>query len=195
MFAPTDSHYKAAIRALHYLKACPAQGLYFAVDSTLILKAFEDSDWASCLDTRKSTTGFYIFLGNSIIFWKTKKESTIIKSSSEAEYRVLASLACELQWLQYLFNDLHIPSSSPTSIYCDNRSTIYLAHNPISHEHPKYIEIDCHVIREKTQQGLVHLLPISSAHQLADVFTKSLWSRIFHGFISKLSLCNLHSPS
>ncbi|CAL0315596.1 unnamed protein product [Lupinus luteus] len=195
MSQPIDTHYKAVIRVLHYLKSYPAKGLFFATNSSLTLKAFADSDWASCLDTRKSTTRFCIFLGSSIISWKTKKQNTVSRSSSEAEYRAFAALVCELQWLKYLFIDLHISSSSPTSIYCDNRSAIYLAHNLVFHERSKPIEIDCHIVREKIKQGLVHLFPIASAQQLADVFTKSLQPRLFHEVISKLGLCNLNGPT
>jgi hypothetical protein len=100
-----------------------------------------------------------------------------------------------LQWLQYLFHDLHVTFSQPASVYCDNKSAIYLAHNPTFHERTKHIEIDCHVVREKIQSGLIHLLPIPSSAQLADVLTKPLLSPAFGSLISKLGLCDIHSPA
>ncbi|KAE9592424.1 putative RNA-directed DNA polymerase [Lupinus albus] len=133
MAKPMETHYKVALRVLHYLKASPAQGLLFSSRSTLKLSAFADSDWACYLDTRKSLTGFCIFLGDSLVSWKTKKQNIVSRSSSEAEYRALGSLACEIQWLNYLFADFQIPIQNPTSVYCDNKSTIYLAHNPVFH--------------------------------------------------------------
>ncbi|CAL0303641.1 unnamed protein product [Lupinus luteus] len=195
MSKPLDSHYKAAIRVLHYLKLSPAQGLFLSSTSPHTLKAFADSDWASCLDSRKSITGFCIFLGSSLISWKTKKQNTVSRSSTEAEYRALGSLVCELQWLQFLLTDLKVTSSTPTSVYCDNQSAIYLAHNPVFHERTKHIEIDCHIVREKIQSKLVHLLPIASVDQLADMFTKPLPAKQFHLSIFKLGLCNLHGPT
>jgi hypothetical protein len=62
-----------------------------------------------------------------LISWKSKKQSTVSRSSSEAEYRALASLSCELQWLHYLFQDLGIKFDAPAMVYCDNKSAIYLA--------------------------------------------------------------------
>ncbi|XP_019457669.1 PREDICTED: uncharacterized protein LOC109358057 [Lupinus angustifolius] len=195
MTNPLTTHYQAAIKVLHYLKNSPSQGLFFPSQSTMKISAFADSDWASCLDTCKSIIGFCIFICSAIISWKTKKQNTVSRSSSEAEYRTLGSLACELQWLSYLFNDLHLPLSHPTPVYCDNRSAIYLAHNPVFHERTKHIEIDCHVIREKIQKGLIHLLPISSSDQLAYAFTKPLPPKLFTQLVSKLGLFDIHRPT
>lgn len=192
---PLQVHHSAAIRVLKYLKSAPAKGLFYSSSSTLKLSGFADSDWASCPATRRSVTGYCVFLGTSMLSWKSKKQSTVSRSSSEAEYRALASLTCELQWLQYLFKDLHISLDQPISVYCDNKSAIYLAHNPIFHERTKHIEIDCHVIREKIQTGLIHLLPVSSAAQLADVLTKPLPAPSFNSLISKLGLLDIHSPA
>ncbi|KAK2413561.1 putative mitochondrial protein [Trifolium repens] len=192
---PRQVHYHAAIRVLQYLKTAPAKGLFYSATSDLKLSSFADSDWATCPTTRKSVTGYCVFLGSSLISWKSKKQSTVSKSSTEAEYRALASLTCELQWLMYLFKDLHISFSSPASVYCDNKSAIYLAHNPTFHERTKHIEIDCHIIREKIQSGLLRLFPIPSNAQTADVLTKPLHSPSFFTLISKLGLHDIHSPA
>jgi hypothetical protein len=192
---PLKSHFRAANRVLRYLKYAPSQGLFFPASTSLRLSIFVDSDWACCLDTRKSITRYCVFLDSTLVSWKSKKQSTISRSSSEAEYRALASLSCEIQWLHYLLTDLYILIKSGSSVYCDNASTIYLAHNPTVHEHTKHIEIDCHVIREKIQKDTIHLLPIPSSSQLVDVFTKPLHVTSFQSFISKLGLCNLHSPT
>jgi hypothetical protein len=192
---PTDNHFKAAMRILQYLKLNPAQGLFYPSNSDLVLSGFADSDWATCPTTRRSTTGFAVFLGKSLISWKSKKQTTVSRSSSEVEYRALAALTCEIQWLHYLFNDLHIKFTSPTSLYCDNRSAVYLAHNPAFNERSKHIEIDCHIVREKLETGLIKLFPIPSTAQLADFFTKPLAAPAFSSFIVKLGLMSVHSPA
>lgn len=192
---PLVPHYTAATRILKYLKSAPAKGLFFPASTSLKLFGYTDSNWARCHETRKSVTGYCVFIGSSLISWKSKKQITVSRSSTEAEYRALASLTCEIQWLHYLLQDFKIKISNPASVFCDSRSAIYLAHNPTFHERSKHIELDCHVIREKIQSQLIHLLPVPSSSQIADMFTKPLHFPVFIDFLSKLNLCSIHSPT
>ena len=116
------------------------------------------------------------------------------RSSSEAEYRALASTTCELQWLTYLLRDLKVSCSKPAVLYCDNQSALHIAANPVFHERTKHLDIDCHLVREKAQEGLMRLLPVSSANQLVDVFTKALPPKPFGAILSKLGLVNIFQP-
>ncbi|MCH79569.1 hypothetical protein A2U01_0000320 [Trifolium medium] len=95
--SPTDTHMLAGLHVLKYLKNNPGQGLFFSASSPLTLKGYSDSDWGACPDTRRSTTGFCFFIGTSLISWKSKKQSVVSRSSSEAEYRALAQATCEGQ--------------------------------------------------------------------------------------------------
>ncbi|KAE9600091.1 putative RNA-directed DNA polymerase [Lupinus albus] len=190
--SPTSAHYQVATRILRYLNNSPGQGLFFSSTNTTIIKGYSDSDWAACLDTRRSVTGWCFFLGNALISWKSKRQQIVSKSSSEAEYRALVMAACEAQWLLSLLKDLNISHSSPISLFRDNKSTLHIAANPVFHERTKHIEIDCHVVRERVQNNIIHLLPISTSFQIADIFTKSLNPSHFRKFISKLGLLNIH---
>jgi len=191
--APTHTHHQASLRVLRYLKSNPAQGILLAADSEIKLKGFSDADWAGCPDTRRSVMGYIVYLGHSPIAWRSKKQNTVSRSSSEAEYRALASTTCELQWILYLLNNLRIEHSQPALLFCDNQSAIQIASNQVFHERTKHIEIDCHVVREKVQQGVVKLLPIDSKNQHADILTKALPPSSFHTLCSKLGLLNIHS--
>lgn len=128
--------------------------------SNFQLRAFVDADWGACPDTRRSGTGFCIFLGESLISWKSKKQLTVSRSSAEAEYRGLATVTSELIWVIQLLKDLHITSQTPSVIYCDNNAAISIASNPIFHERTKHIEIDCHFVRDKVLEGSIKLLPV-----------------------------------
>jgi len=139
-------------------------------------------------------TDFSVYIGNSLISWKSKKQGTISKSSCEAEYKAMTTVTCEIQWLVYLLQDLKVHFEQPSLSYCDNDSTRYVAANLVFNEHTKHIEIDCHFVREKLKKGLVHLLLISTTDQLADIYTKVLGPQSFKNICSNTGLINVCSP-
>ena len=112
MKAPRVPHLHVVHHLLQYIKSAPGQGLFFPVQNSLNLIAFADVDWASCVDTRRSTSGFCVFLGNNLLSWRSKKQLTVSKSSTEAEYRVLSSVTSEIVWLSklLLYFEVDVPS-------------------------------------------------------------------------------------
>nr|GEU28808.1 homogeneously-staining region [Tanacetum cinerariifolium] len=131
-----------------------------------------NSDWASFQMTRRSTTGFCIFLGSCLISWQSKKQEVVSRCSTKAEYKALVDCTCEVTWLLSLLKDLQVLSTLPETIFCDNQSSISLAANPVQHARTKHIEIDCHFIREKIKAGVLLPIFISTTNQAADVLTK-----------------------
>lgn len=106
----------------------------------------------------------------------------------------MASVTCEIQWLQYLLSDFQVLSTI-VALYCDNISALKIAENPVFHKRTKHIEIDCHLVRQKVQQGLLRLFPISTSHQLDDCFIKPLPPPTFKRSVLKLGIQNLYTPS
>ncbi|KAF2319149.1 hypothetical protein GH714_013585 [Hevea brasiliensis] len=127
--------------------------------------------WAGCPTTRRSTTGYCTFLGCNIISWCAKKQHTVARSSTEAEYRSMAHTAAELTWLGYLLQDLQIYPKQPPILYGDNLSALHLTVNPVLHSRSKHVALDYHYVRERVAQGVLITRYIPSAYQIADIFT------------------------
>lgn len=106
---PRKVHQEALHMILQYIKGTIGQGLFYSVNTKLQLKVYADADWASFLDTRSSTSGYCVFLGDSLISWKSKKQHVVSRSSAEAEYRSLSLASDELVWLTNFFIELKVP--------------------------------------------------------------------------------------
>lgn len=193
--APRKSHHKALFKVLHYIKGTIGQGLFYSSSSEMQIQAFADADWGSCQDSRRSTSGFCIFIGTSLISWKSKKQKVVAKSSAEAEYRSLYVVTDELFWLNNFFIELRLPLSKPTLLFCDNSAAIHIAHNSVFHERTKNLEMDCHSVRERLVAGLFKLLHVRTDLQLADPFTKPMYPAPFKRLLGKMGLLNIFVPS
>ncbi|XP_020679032.1 uncharacterized protein LOC110097127 [Dendrobium catenatum] len=139
---PTEQDFNALKRLLRYINGTLSYGLPITIGN-LDLHSYSDADWASDASDRKSISGFCTFLGPNLISWTVKKQPTVAKSSTEAEYRSLSVAASEVLWLRRLARELHLPQPSPTTtIHCDNTSAIAIAKNLVFHARTKHIEID-----------------------------------------------------
>ena len=191
MHDPHDGHMAAMKRILRYIQGTLHYGLHMYESSTSDLVSYTDADWAGCPDTRRSTSGYCVYLGNNLVSWSSKRQPTLSRSSAEAEYREFANVVSESCWLRNLLLELQIPLRKATIVYCDNVSAIYLSSNPIQHQRTKHIEMDIHFVREKVARGEVRVLHVPSRYQIADIFTKGLPRVLFDDFRDSL---NVRSP-
>jgi hypothetical protein len=154
MHAPREPHLAALKRILRYVCGTLHLGLSLRPCSQDSLVVYSDADWAGCPDTRKSTSGYAVFLGDNLISSSSKRQVTVSRSSAEAEYRVVANAVAEATWLRQLLLELHSSLRRATLVYCDNISAVYMSANPVQHQRTKHIEIDLHSVLSVCTVGL-----------------------------------------
>ncbi|GKE81298.1 ribonuclease H-like domain-containing protein, partial [Tanacetum coccineum] len=141
-----------------------------------------------CPTTRRSTSGYCVFLGNNILSWSSKRQPMLSRSSNKAEYHGVANVVAETSCLRNLLRELHIPLSSATFTYCDNVNAVYLSCNLVQHQRTKHIEINIHFIQDLVVAGQVCVFHVPSRYQYAYIFTKGLPPALFEEFRSSLSI-------
>nr|XP_016513040.1 PREDICTED: uncharacterized mitochondrial protein AtMg00810-like [Nicotiana tabacum] len=188
MQSPRSGHYQAALHTLRYVRNDPSLGLFFSSEPSFQILGYCDADWASCSDTQRSVSGFFLSIGGCPVSWKSKKQQVISLSSAEAEYRSIRRLVAELSWIVHLLADISISPSFPVYVHCDNQAAIHIAKNLVFYERTKHIEIDCHLVREKLLDGLISLSFVLTIAQIADIFTKVLTGPLHRSFLGKLGV-------
>ena len=190
LHSPTTLHWPTVKRILRYLKFTVSTGLKIKRSNSILVSAFSDADWAGCVDDRRSTSGFAVFLGSNLISWSSRKQATVSRST-EAEYKAMANATAEVIWIQTLLRELGIKSPPVARLWCDNIGTTYLSANPVFYARTKHVEVDYHFVRERVAQGLLDIRLISTNDQVTDGFTKSLTTQKLQKFRHNLNLCKL----
>ncbi|XP_059285952.1 uncharacterized mitochondrial protein AtMg00810-like [Lycium ferocissimum] len=131
MQAPTAEHFQAIKRILRYVKGTLQLGLRMITQSPLRLYGFFYADWGGCATTRRSTTGYSIYLGANCISLASNKQNTVARPSTEAEYRALASATAEITWITYILRDIGVTLTSAPILFCVNLSALYMFLNPV----------------------------------------------------------------
>ena len=188
MVDPRQVHLVAAKHVLRYLKGTIDYGLRYARDCKFGLVGYTDSDWAGSVPDRKSTSGCCFSLGSAVIAWRSRKQTSVALSTTEAEYIAACAACSEAIWLRKMISGLFDLQLEATWIYCDNQSCIKLSENPVFHDKSKHIEIKYQYIRDMVEKGAVELLYIATEEQIADVLTKPLSRLKLEYFRDKLGL-------
>lgn len=142
--------------------------------SSLLISAFSDAGWAGCSDDRRSIGDFAIFLGSNVISWNARKQATVSRSSTEAEYKALANATTEVIWIQSVLGELKVPQSQIPRLRCEDLGATYLSANPRFHGRTKHLEVDYHFVCERVACRQLDIRFISSADLVFDGFTKTL---------------------
>ena len=172
------------------LKGTHDLALTLGGETDLWLVGYMDSDWANCLDTRRSVEGFGFTLGAGLISWNAKKQKTIASSSCEAEYTAAFKASKEAIWLRTLLTELKFlyPTTSMT-ILCNNNTAICLSSDPAMHSCVKHINIQYHFLRERVQNKKLKISYVNTRDNIANIFTKALTPGPFTQLCSFGGLC------
>lgn len=204
MQAPQQAHLDAAMHIVRYISSTTDFGIFYKKNGTLQLQGFTDADWGNaCPDTRRSTGGYVYKLSDGPITWSSKRQPTVSRSTTEAEYKALSEGAQEGVYLKRLLDELQqtvtttpqlfcnaievtsnlqgaeIPTMQDLHLRCDNVSAIKLAKNPVFHSRTKHLEIHHHFIRERILENELSVTHVDTDLQEADIFTKVLTKRKF----------------
>jgi hypothetical protein len=157
MQEPHELHWKDAKRILQYVHGTITFEIYYAIDSTLDLIGFTNSDWARNNIDRKSTSSYSLSLGFEPIYWSSKKQAAITLSSAEAEYKGVVNITIQAMWLQHFLTELGIQFHRSIVIWCDNQSTLKFCRDPVQRQRTKHIEIHMHYIWDLVHEGIINL--------------------------------------
>ncbi|GKB14128.1 ribonuclease H-like domain-containing protein [Tanacetum coccineum] len=182
-----EPHFAALKRIMRCVQGTLDLGLHLYASATTSLVGYTDADWVGCPSTRRSTSGYCVFLGDNLLSWSAKRQHTISRSSVEAEYQGVANVVAETAWICNLLRELHSHLLTATLVYCDNVSTVYMSANPVQHQRTKHIEIYIYFVCDMVKAGHVRILHVPSRFQYVDIFTKGLPSALFEDFRSILS--------
>jgi histone deacetylase 1/2 len=190
LLGPEDStKYRSVVGALQYL-TLTRPDLSYAVNKVCqYLHAPTTMHWTAA--KRILRYGFAVFFAPNLISWSAKKQATVSRSSTEAEYKSVANATAEVIWLQSLLAELGVRLTQVPCLWCDNLGATYLSANPVFHARAKHIEIDFHFVRERVMKKQLQIRFIPSRDQVADGFTKPLPYQAFENFKHNLNLSKL----
>lgn len=173
------AHWEAAKRVVRYLKGTRDLKLHLGGSQTARLVGFTDASYASCPDTRRSTSGYCFSLGSGLVSWSSRKQKTVSDSTSVAEYVAASEAAKESIWLRELLRSIGYPQQSPSPLLCDNSAAIVNSGDPFFHFKMKHVDVRYHLIREYVNSNQIHVSYVNTKDNVADTFTKALGPKPF----------------
>ena len=159
------------------------------------VNGYTNADWAGNIMDRKSTSGYFTFVGGNLVTWKSKKQKVVALSSVEAEFQGMVKGICELLWLKKLLAEIGFAPSSEMNLFCDNKAAIDISHNLVQHDRTKHVEVDRNFIKQNLEEKIIRLPFVKSEDQLADILTKAVSTRNFYNSLDKLGIRDIYAPT
>ena len=189
---PGHEHWTALKWIMRYIKGSLNLGLMYGKKTFTdeVVVGCVDSDYAGCLDTRRSLTGYVFNVLGGCVSWKSNLQKVVALSSTEAEYMAATEAIKEAIWLKGFTQELGLKSENIT-VFCDNQSALHLMKNPMYHERSKHIDIRLHFIRDIVSSEQVRVLKINTNHNPADMLTKCVTQDKFKHCLDILNILEL----
>ena len=174
MSKPTVEHWQAAKGVLRYIAGTKGVGIVFSAQSSEgALHGYCDSDYAACVDTRRSTTGYVFLSAGGAVSWSSRLQPTVATSTAEAEYMSSAAAVKEALWFRHLARDLQLGVKC-VRIMGDNQAALKMIGNPVTSARAKHIDVQHHFVRERAVRGEIEFCFVKSVDMVADCLTKAL---------------------
>jgi len=187
---PGLEHWKAAKKVLRYLQGTKNHMLTYRKSDHLEVIGYTDSDFAGCVDTRKSTFGYVYLLAGGAISWKSAKQSVIAASTMEAEFVACFEATVQANWLRNFISGLGVVDSisKPLKIYCDNSAAVFFSKNDKYSKGAKHMELKYFAVKEEVQKRKVSIEHISTDLMIADHLTKGLPPKLYVGHVKNMGI-------
>lgn len=150
---PNSSHWQALQHVLRYVSGLPFLGIMLRPSLSTIVEAFSNADWAGDASDQRSHGGFVVYYGGNIVSWRSKKQATVARSSTEAEFKSLTDDTAEVIWVTEVLRELGAPTSGQSTVWCESSSAISLSANPVLHNTTKHVAVSFHFVHEKVVDG------------------------------------------
>ena len=159
---PSKVYFTAIKRVYKYLKGTKDYSITYYKNTSRFISGYCDADYTGDLASAKSTSGYLILLAGGTISWKSKLQTIIAQSTTEAEYIAINAVIKEAVYIRALLEELGYYKQNKFPIYTDNNGALLLAKNPIFHERTKHIAVKYHYIRDLIIKGIIDLNYIPS---------------------------------
>ena len=179
---PTDEHITAAKHVFRYVNRKRNLGLFYPYTTTNAIDVYVDADFAGCHDTRRSTFSYIVLFNNCCLSWLSKKQDSVAKSTTEAEFVAMTYGTRHIRWLLKGIANLRL--AVPIAIHTDNTGANFLAVNPQINVRTKHIAVDFFITCQALEDNLFVLLKVESVNNLAHICTKILAKSAHQGMVT-----------